>query len=64
MMSDMKKDPEIYQPGNFWMFYVNKIAEFYHEHHSVQTYYKHYCNTKLKRISYWDNEKNKLSSNI
>jgi len=26
MMSDMKKSPEIYKPGNFWMFYVEKIA--------------------------------------
>ena len=27
MMQDMKKSPEIYQPGNFWMFYVEKIAK-------------------------------------
>jgi len=27
MMNDMKKSPEIYRPGNFWMFYVNKIAK-------------------------------------
>ena len=26
MMEDMKKAPEIYKPGNFWMFYVEKIA--------------------------------------
>jgi len=27
MMRDMKKAPDIYQPGNFWMFYVDKIAK-------------------------------------
>ena len=27
MMDDMKKSPEIYRPGNFWMFYVDKIAK-------------------------------------
>lgn len=27
MMEDMKKSPEIYKPGNFWMFYIEKLAK-------------------------------------
>ena len=42
--------------------YIKKIATFYHEHHSIQVYYKAYCNvanTKNKTIK----KKNNASKN-